>query len=148
MVARGVRRLAVPLLVGVLVCGVLFLGVFPTRTYLNQRESIAEADARLDELESTNEGLQNQRDLLQRDEEIERIAREQYGLAKPGEEVYHLLPPPQDPVQVPDAWPFNRLDQQLGAPGSPNHGGSLPRSTSGTGWAPDASGRPGEADQG
>jgi cell division protein FtsB len=114
MVARGVRRLAVPLLVGVLVCGVLFLGVFPTRTYLNQRESIAEADARLDELESTNEGLQNQRDLLQRDEEIERIAREQYGLAKPGEEVYHLLPPPQDPVQVPDAWPFNRLDQQLG----------------------------------
>jgi cell division protein FtsB len=113
VVGRGVARLAVPLLVGVLVCGVLFLGVFPTRTYLNQRASIAEAEARLDELVQANDELQHRRDTLQTDEEIERIAREQYGLAKPGEEVYHLLPPPQDPVQVPDVWPFNQLDQQL-----------------------------------
>jgi cell division protein FtsL len=111
--ARGARRLAVPLLVAVLVSGVLFLGVFPTRTYLNQRRSIAEAEARLDQLQSANADLQQQRDRLQSDEEIERIARAQYGLAKPGEEVYHLLPPPEDPVEVPDAWPFNRLDQQL-----------------------------------
>jgi cell division protein FtsB len=112
-VARVARRLAVPLLVGVLMCGVLFLGVFPTRTYLNQRRSIAEAEARLAELGSTNAELEARRDTLQSDEEIERIAREQYGLAKPGEEVYHLLPQPEDPVKIPDVWPFNRLDQQL-----------------------------------
>ena len=111
---RLVRRLAVPLLVGVLTCGVLFLGVFPTRTYLNQREATAQAETRLAELEASNAEAQQRAQILQTDAEIERIAREQYGLAKPGEEVYQVLPPPEDPVPAPDVWPFNRLDQQLG----------------------------------
>jgi len=111
--ARLTRRLAVPLLVGVLGCGVLFLGVFPTRTYLNQRQATAEAETRLAELHASNAADQQRAATLQTDAEIERIAREQYGLAKPGEEVYQVLPPPEDPVEAPDVWPFNRLDQQL-----------------------------------
>ena len=114
VVGRLARRLAVPLLIAVLTCGVLFLGVFPTRTYLNQRSATAEAETRLAELQASNEAMQQQADTLQTDAEIERIAREQYGLAKPGEEVYHVLPPPEDPVHAPDVWPFNKLDQQLG----------------------------------
>jgi len=110
---RLVRRLAVPLLVGVLTCGVLFLGVFPTRTYLNQRQATADAQVRLTELQASNAEAQQRAAILQTDTEIERIAREQYGLAKPGEEVYQVLPPPEDPVHAPDVWPFNRLDQQL-----------------------------------
>ena len=42
-------------------------------------------------------------------DELERLAREEYGYAKVGEEVYHVLPPPRDPLKVPDAWPFTRL---------------------------------------
>jgi cell division protein FtsL len=103
----------VPLLVAVLACGVLFLGVFPTRTYLSQRRSTAQAETRLAELRASNEDAQREVETLQTDAEIERIAREQYGLAKPGEEVYHVLPAPEDPVHAPDVWPFNRLDQQL-----------------------------------
>ena len=53
-IGRVVRRAALPLLIMVLTCGVLFLGVFPTRTYINQRESIAEAEARLEELQASN----------------------------------------------------------------------------------------------
>jgi len=113
VVGRLIRRLAVPLLVTVLSCGVLFLGVFPTRTYLNQRQSTAQAETRLAELQASNEEAQRRVETLQTDAEIERIAREQYGLAKPGEEVYQVLPPPEDPVHAPDVWPFNRLDQQL-----------------------------------
>jgi cell division protein FtsL len=108
-----VRRLAVPLLVVVLTCGVLFLGVFPTRTYLSQRSDTADAQQQLQELEASNSAMQEQVETLQTDAEIERIAREQYGLAKPGEEVYQVLPPAEDPVHAPDVWPFNRLDQQL-----------------------------------
>jgi cell division protein FtsB len=111
---RLVRRLGVPLLVGVLTCGVLFIGVFPTRTYLNQRQATAQAETRLAELRASNAAGRERAETLQTDAEIERIAREQYGLAKPGEEVYQVLPPPEDPVQTPDVWPFNRLDQQLG----------------------------------
>jgi cell division protein FtsL len=113
-VGRFARRLAVPLLIVVLSCGVLFLGVFPTRTYLNQRRATAAAESQLSQLQASNAEMQQRADTLQTDAEIERIAREQYGLAKPGEEVYHVLPQPQDPVHAPDVWPFNRLDQQLG----------------------------------
>jgi cell division protein FtsB len=113
-VGRFARRLAVPLLIVVLSCGVLFLGVFPTRTYLNQRRSTASAESQLSQLQASNAEMQEHADTLQTDAEIERIAREQYGLAKPGEEVYHVLPAPEDPVHAPDVWPFNRLDQQLG----------------------------------
>jgi cell division protein FtsB len=110
---RAARRAAVPLLIAVLTCGVLFLGVFPTRTYMNQRSATDAAEARLAELQASNEQRQQRVDVLMTDAEIERIAREQYGLARPGEEVYRILPPPEDPVDAPDAWPFNRLDQQL-----------------------------------
>lgn len=113
-VLRTLVRLAGPLAIVVVTCGVLFLGVFPTRTYLDQRDAIATAEAQLSELEATNAELQRQVETLQSDDEIERIAREEYGLARPGEEVYRVLPPPEDPVPVPESWPFNRLDQQLG----------------------------------
>jgi cell division protein FtsB len=113
-VGRRLVRLVWPLVILVLACGVFFLGLFPTRTYLDQRTSIAAAETELDELTVENDELQRQVAILESDEEIERIAREQYGLAKPGEELYQILPPPEDPVQVPQVWPFNRLDQQLG----------------------------------
>jgi len=41
------------------------------------------------------------------------IRRMLYGYAKAGEEVYHLLPEAQDPVRVPDAWPFEGLGSSL-----------------------------------
>jgi cell division protein FtsB len=110
---KVLRRLAWPSLIAIVVCGVLFIGVFPTRTYLNQRKAIAAAEVRLDELSAGNEQLQHEVDTLAGDDEIERLAREQFGWAKPGEEVYQVLPPPQDPVAVPDVWPFNRLEQRI-----------------------------------
>lgn len=108
-----VRRLVGPLVLVTLTGGLLFLGLFPARTYLDQRQSIATAEQRLEELTAQNEVRQEQVDTLGTDAELERLARDQYGLAKPGEEVYHVLPPPEDPVAPPDAWPFNRLGQQL-----------------------------------
>lgn len=110
---RVVRRLAWPLLIVIVTCGVLFLGVFPTRTYLNQRSAIAHAEERVAELTARNDELQRQVDLLATEGEIERLAREQFGLAKPGEEVYQVLPPPEDPLDVPDVWPLNRLEQRI-----------------------------------
>jgi cell division protein FtsB len=112
--ARGSVRLVWPAVIVALTCGVFFLGVFPTRTYLDQRESIASAEVRLRELDERNDTLERQAEILDSDDEIERIARADYGLARPGEELYQVLPPPQDPVTVPPVWPFHRLDQQIG----------------------------------
>ena len=107
------KRLIVPVLVTAILVVVLVVGVLPTRRYLDQRAQIASASADLHDLQSTNDTLQAEADRLQTDAEIQRLARDQYGYVKVGEEPYHLLPAPQDPLQVPDVWPFSRLQQRL-----------------------------------
>ena len=98
----------------IVLSGVLFLGVFPTRTYIQKRQEVTENEARLQQVSDTNAKAQKHIEALQTDAEIERIAREQYNLVKPGEETYHVLPAPKDPVQIPDVWPFNRFHTHLG----------------------------------
>ncbi len=106
---RLAGRLVVPLVLLGLTVGVLVLGAFPTRTWLDQRNSLRVSETRLADLEAGNAERRARVDALMTDAEIERLAREEYGYAKVGEEVYHVLPPPRDPVKVPDAWPFTRL---------------------------------------
>ena len=102
-------RLLVPTLGSMVVVGGLLVGVFPTRALLDQREAIADADARLAAVDARNHELAQRVDALGTDAEIERIAREQYNLVFPGEEAYGLLPAPPTPPAVPDAWPFRDL---------------------------------------
>jgi cell division protein FtsB len=97
----------------VLTIGVLMVGAFPTRTLLDQRSAASTAEARLQELEEANAAAQQEADALRTDAVVEQIARDEYGLARPGDELYHVLPAPQDPVRVPDAWPFNALGTTL-----------------------------------
>jgi cell division protein FtsB len=111
---RFVRRSAWPVLFTIVLAGVLVLGVFPTRTYIQKRQDVAETEVRLQQLNDANAKAEKHVEALQSDAEIERIAREQYNLVKPGEETYHVLPAPKDPVQIPDVWPFNRFHTHLG----------------------------------
>ena len=74
--------------------GVLFAAVFPTRTYFAQRSSISHAEKQLDVLGEQNAQLERRAKQLASDAEIERLAREQYNLVKPGEQAYAVLPPP------------------------------------------------------
>lgn len=107
--SRGRRRPGMPnlrlgaaarIVVGVLLlAGVLFLGVFPTRTYLDQRESIDNARDRRSVLRTENDRLRERIESLRSEEVIERIAREQYNLAKPGEEVYVVIPSAMESVR-------------------------------------------------
>ena len=91
------RRLVWPTLVSALFLVVLFAAVFPTRTFLAQRASISRAEEQLDVLEEQNAALEARADQLRDDAEIERLAREQYNLVRPGEEAYALLPAPTPP---------------------------------------------------
>ena len=102
-------------LTAVLVVGTLVALAFalPTRTLLDNRTAIADAQSRLAVLDAANADAQAKVDSLRSGSELERLAREQYGYAKPGEEVYHVLPAPKDPVRVPDAWPFDALGSTL-----------------------------------
>ncbi len=90
-------------------------GRLPFRRYLENTEAIAETQQQLDALRDRNGRLKEQVDRLATDEELERVAREQYGYAKPGEEVYHVQQPAEDPVAVPKVWPFTQLHDRLDA---------------------------------
>ena len=88
-----------PLLGSVLLVGMLFLFVFPTRTWLQQRDDIDAAEKRLEVLDEQNRKLSARVNELQTDAEVERIAREQYQLVRPGEEAYAILPAPGAPAE-------------------------------------------------
>jgi cell division protein FtsB len=85
---------------------VLSLAVFPVRQYLGQRADTAERQRTLHHLEAQNARLQAQVDALNTPQEIERIARSEYSLVKPGEETYAILPPKKSTSSVPSVWPF------------------------------------------
>ena len=87
-------RLALALVGSTAMIAVLAFGVFPTRLWLTQRRDMAETSHRVEVLEDTNAALERRVKELDSDAAIERIAREQHNLVKPGEEAYAILPPP------------------------------------------------------
>jgi len=88
---QRLRRLFIAALV---VVGILFTFANPARTWQEQRRSIAAAHERNAVLDEQSQQLQAQVELLRTDAEIERLAREEYGLVKPGEEAFRILPAP------------------------------------------------------
>ncbi|MBK5221947.1 MAG: septum formation initiator family protein [Acidimicrobiia bacterium] len=104
--SRRAHRTIWPVLAGLLVLGALFLSVFPTRTWLDQRGAISDSRAELAELDAELGALDERVGALDSPEEIERLAREDYGMVKPGEEAYGILPLPAAPIEIPPGWPF------------------------------------------
>jgi len=81
--------------------GFLFAFVYPTRTYLDQREQIQHGQNRLDVLQQQTAALERDTERLGGAAEVERIAREQYGLVRPGETPYVIVAPETTPTTVP-----------------------------------------------
>jgi hypothetical protein len=94
---------------GACLLGALAIGVFPTRSFLDQRSETSQTERRLAVLRDQNKELADRLKALQTPEEIERLAREEYNLVRPGEEAYSVLPAPLPPLQLPDIWPFGSL---------------------------------------
>jgi cell division protein FtsB len=113
MPRRRAPRALWPLLASVVAIAFLVLFVFPTRTYLAQRASINRTQHQLDVLDQQNDALAARVEALNTDAEIERLAREQYNLVRPGEEAYALLPAPQPQAEVPDVWPFTGVQDLI-----------------------------------
>jgi cell division protein FtsB len=111
-VPPGIGRWVRPLLLAaaaVLTIAVLAVYVFPTRTWLDQRDALAETSLELRELEAERAALEQRVAELDSDDQIEEIARSQYGLVLPGEEAYAVLPAPEKLVELPALWPFGEL---------------------------------------
>ena len=85
---KGGRRgsfFAVVLLVAL---AIVLAGLFPFRQLLAQERLVDNTRDQLDVLIAENEAIQDQIEAVQSPAELERIAREQYGMARPGETTY------------------------------------------------------------
>jgi cell division protein FtsB len=72
----------------------LFVFVFPTGSYLAQRRQVTRASHDLAVLRRQNYTLSSEAEKLQTNSEIERIARERYNMALPGERLFQIVPSP------------------------------------------------------
>ena len=99
------RRVLIGVVGALALVGFLFAFVYPTRTYLAQREQIGRAEDRLTVLRQQTAALERETKGLGGDAEIERIAREQYGLVRPGETPYVIVPPETTPTTAPSTTP-------------------------------------------
>jgi cell division protein FtsB len=98
-----VRQRAGILAAALALAGVLALAVFPAQAYLAQRRHHDDLTTQVADLEGTNQELRDRAAQLQTDEEIERLARLQYHLVRPGEEAYVILPDDTPPATAPPA---------------------------------------------
>jgi len=68
-------------------------GIFPFRQIIADRRSVALAQEKLLALREENRLLETEVAALQTDAEVERLAREQFGLVRPGETAYVVVVP-------------------------------------------------------
>ena len=100
---RGSRFGSLFFIVVLIALGLVATGVLPVRDFLERENEVNAAQERLDELQSENAELAADVDALFSEQEVERIAREQYGFVMPGEIGYVVVTP--DLERVPDSVP-------------------------------------------
>ncbi|CAB4647151.1 unannotated protein [freshwater metagenome] len=68
--------------------------LFPVRSYIHQQNRISVAEKQLILLRTQAKILRDQKQLLESPAEIERIARARFGMVKPGEQAWAVVPGP------------------------------------------------------
>jgi len=71
---------------------IMFLFVFPTRSYLAQQRQVRAARRAVAVLSEQNKALSHEARLLDTKSEIERLARVQFDMVFPGEQAYNIVP--------------------------------------------------------
>ncbi|MCB2224145.1 MAG: septum formation initiator family protein [Actinobacteria bacterium] len=88
------------LLVVLLLAVVLVLGgIFPFRQLIAANREVDDAEQRLELIQEETAALADRVAALQTPEEVERLAREQFGLVMPGEVGYVVVTPPWEEDQ-------------------------------------------------
>ena len=74
------------------VVGLLFVVVFPVSAWLDQRSMLDQSERRLQTLQRERMRLDRQAALITTPAEVEKIARERFGMVRPGEQAYAAVP--------------------------------------------------------
>ena len=114
LVSEKTRRYLFWLFILAVVVVILIWAIQPIRLWLDQREELSTKQQELTNIESSNSALEQRAEALQTPEQIELIARQNFGLIREGEEAYAVLPAAPDPLRIPSSWPFTELAAALG----------------------------------
>ena len=87
-------------------------GILPFRQLISQQHQIERSQEQLTALTDENNALEEDITMLGTDAEIERLAREQYGLVRPGEVAYVVVTPEEPSVIEAPSDPVVRSDQR------------------------------------
>ena len=114
LVSEKTRRYLFWLFILAVVVVILIWAIQPIRLWLDQREELSTKQQELTNIESSNSALEQRAEALQTPEQIELIARQNFGLIREGAEAYAVLPAAPDPLRIPSSWPFTELADALG----------------------------------
>lgn len=103
------RRRAIALRVSVatiVVIGLLFVVVFPLQAWMRQRDDLHASEHRLAVIRKERQRIEREAARLRDPREVERLARQLYGMVRPGEQAYAAVPGlPTTTTTVPAATP-------------------------------------------
>ena len=109
----GRRRSPLWVLLLLVVLAVTMAGIFPFRQIIAQRRAVDVAESKLIALVDENARLEAEVEALHTEAEIERLARERFGMVRPGEIGYFVIdegappvtePPPPVDLEADRAW--------------------------------------------
>lgn len=96
----------------VLALGMTLAGIFPFRQMLAQQRQVANTEAKLEAVVEENRQLEGQIASLQTDAGVERLAREQLGLVRPGETGYQVESVEGEVIPSPTAVTEDQFDDR------------------------------------
>jgi cell division protein FtsB len=85
-------------------------GILPFRQLITQQNQVERTEVQLAAMQEQNRALSEDIEMLDTDAEIERLAREQFGLVRPGEVAYVVVTSDELPVAVEVTDPVVRSD--------------------------------------
>ena len=109
-----VRHRRFPLVAVILLAAlaITLAGIFPFRQMIAQQRQVDQTQARLEALIEENHRLEATAAALESAPEVERLAREQYGLVRPGETGYTVETPADSSPTVIAASPEDTVDER------------------------------------
>jgi cell division protein FtsL len=91
------------------VAAVGYIMFVPARNYLDQQSATRDAERELEQLDAEIAELEQRQVDLTDPDHIAEVAREDFGLGRPDEQVFAVLPAPPAPLPIPTGWPFDSL---------------------------------------
>jgi hypothetical protein len=111
--SRKLRLASTPLAIAVIVALVVAMSVFPVRTYINQRNLLAQKEIEFAQYEDVIENLQDQVTYLKTEAGLQDAIRTQLGYLHFNERRLPMMDMPALSTALPERWPYTIVSTML-----------------------------------